>query len=115
MLKKTMLSRSLLLAFSGTAAMSSGAVFAQQAPVQELQRVEVTGSSVRRIDAESALPVLILRKEDIQRSGATSTVDLLKKVSAVQGSTGESASVGGSTFGSNFGVTGTGGGGFLSS
>ena len=99
MLKRTMLSKSLLLAFSGTAAISGGAVYAQQAPVQELQRVEITGSSVRRIDAESALPVLVLRKEDIQRSGATSTVDLLMKVSAVQGSTGESASVGGSTFG----------------
>jgi iron complex outermembrane receptor protein len=99
MLKRTVLAKSLLIAFSGTAALSGGTAFAQQAPVQELQRVEITGTSVRRIDAESALPVLVLRREDIQRSGATSTVDLLKKVSAVQGSTGESASVGGSTFG----------------
>ena len=49
MLKKTMLSRSLLLAFSGTAAMSSGAVFAQQADAAPatLQRVEITGSSIK--------------------------------------------------------------------
>ena len=108
MLKRTMLSRSLLVAFGGTAAIAGGAAVAQQAPapaqpqpgtVQELQRVEVTGSAIRRIQTESALPVLTLKKEDIERSGATSTVDLLRKVSAVQGSTSESASVGGTTFG----------------
>jgi iron complex outermembrane receptor protein len=66
---------------------------------QQLDRVEVTGSSIRRIDAESALPVQVLKREDIERSGVTSTVDLLKKVTSVQGSTGESASVGGTTFG----------------
>ena len=63
------------------------------------QRVEITGSALRRIDAEAALPVLVLKAEDIARSGVTSTVDLLRKLPAIQGSTGESASVGGTTFG----------------
>ena len=66
---------------------------------QDAQRVEITGSAVRRIDAESALPVLVIKAEDIARSGATSTVDLLRRLPSVQGSTGESASVGGTTFG----------------
>ncbi len=100
MLKRTMLSKSLVIAFSG-GALCSTAVFGQtEAPsTTELQRVEITGSSVRRINAESSLPVVILRREDIDRSGVTSTVDLLKRLTAVQGSTGESASVGGATFG----------------
>ena len=102
MFKRTMLSRSLLIAFSGNAALCASAVFAQDQTdpsVQQLQRVEITGSAIRRSQTETALPVVVLRKEDIERSGATSTVDLLKRVTAVQGSTGESASVGGSTFG----------------
>jgi iron complex outermembrane receptor protein len=76
-----------------------GSTLSVAAQAQDVQRVEVTGSAVRRIDAESALPVLVLRAADIQKSGATSTVDLLRKLPSIQGSTGESASVGGTTFG----------------
>ncbi|MEO6407628.1 MAG: TonB-dependent receptor [Burkholderiaceae bacterium] len=75
---------------------------AQQAPADNairLERVEITGSAVRRIDAETALPVQILRRADIERSGATSVVDLLQRLPAIQGATTESANVGGATFG----------------
>ncbi|MEO7150127.1 MAG: TonB-dependent receptor [Burkholderiaceae bacterium] len=65
----------------------------------QLERVEITGSSVRRIDAESALPVQILRRVDIERSGATSVVDLLQRLPATQGATAETSGVGGGTFG----------------
>jgi iron complex outermembrane recepter protein len=71
-----------------------------QAPAQEAtQRVEITGSSIRRIDAETALPVQVIKREDIVKSGATSTVDLLQKLPAIQGSVMEAASVGGQAFG----------------
>ena len=66
---------------------------------QTLERVEITGSSIRRIDAESALPVQIIKREAIERSGYTSTVDLVKNLPAVMGSTGESATVGSETYG----------------
>ena len=66
---------------------------------QTLERVEITGSSVRRIDAESALPVQIIRREAIERSGYTSTVDLVRNLPAVMGGTGESAAVGLESFG----------------
>ena len=47
MLKRTMLSRSLLLAFSSSAALYGGHALAQTAaPTQELQRVTVTGSNI---------------------------------------------------------------------
>ena len=80
MFKRTMMSRSLLIAFSGTAAMSGGVVFAQQAPTQELQRVEITGSSIKRLDAETALPVTIIKREDIERTGATTAQDLVNMI-----------------------------------
>jgi iron complex outermembrane recepter protein len=94
MFQKTKLSKSLLLAFGGGLVLA-----ALPAMAQEPQRIEITGSAIRRIDAESALPVQVLKREDIQRTGATSTVDLLQRLSSVQGGTQEANSVGGSTFG----------------
>ncbi len=49
---------------------------------QQLQRIEITGSSIKRVDAETALPVTIITRAQIESSGATSTEDLLKRVSA---------------------------------
>jgi len=46
------------------------------------QRVEITGSSIKRIDAETALPVQIINRESIEKSGVTTAAELLSKVSA---------------------------------
>lgn len=94
--KKSVVTRALMVAFGGLTAVS-GAALAQDGAT--LQRVEITGSSIKRIAAEGALPVMVMKAEEIKASGATSVVDLAKKLSSVQGSTGESASVGGSSFG----------------
>jgi iron complex outermembrane receptor protein len=40
--------------------------------------VEITGSSIKRIDAETALPVQIIGREDIDKSGVTTAAELLK-------------------------------------
>lgn len=69
------------------------------AHAQETQRIEITGSSIKRIDAEGALPVQVLRREDIERTGATSAADLLQKLPAAQNSFSQAASVGGETLG----------------
>jgi iron complex outermembrane receptor protein len=61
----------------------AGVAAAQQQPPQKVEKIEVTGSSIKRIDGETALPVQILRREDIERIGATSTEDLLKQVTAI--------------------------------
>lgn len=73
---------------------------APQAPVpqapalQRLERVEITGSSIKRIEAEEALPVLVLTREDIDATGATSVVELMQRLPLVQRSTNEALSVG---------------------
>ncbi len=54
----------------------------QSAEPARLERVEITGSSIKRIDAETALPVQILKREDIIKSGATTATELLTKISA---------------------------------
>ncbi|MDB5791959.1 MAG: hypothetical protein JWQ80_1983 [Massilia sp.] len=48
-----------------------------------MARVLVTGSSIKRIDGETALPVQILKREDIERTGATSTEELVKQLSSL--------------------------------
>ena len=47
-------------------------------PAETLPAVRITGTSLRRIDAETALPVIVLRRADIERSGAKTTTELLQ-------------------------------------
>jgi iron complex outermembrane receptor protein len=102
MLKETVLSQSLRVMFSGGVVFGLG-LLAQPAMAQEvspdIQRVEITGSSIKRIAAEGALPVTVITAEAIRASGVTSVVDLVRKLPAAQGSTGETSSVGGGSFG----------------
>ena len=93
MFRKTKVCSAVLIALGSAGGIATAPAQAQQT----LERVEITGSSIRRIDAETALPVQIIKKEQIERTGATSVVDLLQKLPAIQGSFGESSSVGGSS------------------
>jgi iron complex outermembrane receptor protein len=94
---RSTLARSVLLACSASASvLAVQPVLAQDA---ELKRVEITGSSIKRIAAEGALPVTVLKAEEIKATGATSVVDLVKRLSSAQGAMGESGSVGGSSYG----------------
>ena len=47
-----------------------------------LEEVIVTGSSIKQIEGETALPVQVLKREDIERTGATSVEELFRQVSA---------------------------------
>lgn len=62
----------------------------------QLRPIEVTGSAIRRNDAETALPILKLTREDIDKSGATTAAELLSRlpVQAKSLSDGHSISVG---------------------
>jgi iron complex outermembrane receptor protein len=93
MFKRNKICTAALAALGGTLLVTSLPVLAQG------QTVEITGSAIRRIEGEGALPVVVLRAEDIERQGVTSVVDLLQRLSAVQGGTVEANSVGGSTYG----------------
>src|SRR4051794_7036133 len=79
MLKRTPLSMSLLMAFGGLAALSGPAAMAQPQQ-QQLEKVEITGSNIRRVQSETATPVTTLNRADIERSGRTSVADLLQSL-----------------------------------
>ena len=60
---------------------------------QPAQKIEVTGSRIKRIDAEGASPVQVLRREAIQQTGATTITEALATLSS---STGSLTDIGGS-------------------
>ncbi len=64
---------------------ASGSLSAQPSDAIENRgtlKIDVTGSNVRRSEVESALPVQVIAHEDILRSGATTTAELMSRVSA---------------------------------
>lgn len=78
MLKKSRLAACIGAAFG--VALVSAPAFAQEA--QKLERIEVTGSRIRQIDAETSQPVLKLTQADIQKSGLVTVGDILNQLSS---------------------------------
>lgn len=74
-MKLTKIAQCLALAGFATCAV------AQQSS-ETLQRVEITGSSIKRIAKEGALPIQIIRGEDMARQGITSAEQLVSQLAA---------------------------------
>lgn len=70
--------------------------------IPQLQRIEVTGSAIRRVDAETAVPVTILRTEELKKQGVTTTEQLISRISANQSSVGSGRSIGSSSGGAAY-------------
>ena len=79
--RRTVLARSVLAACGASALAFAAAqpVLAQTAPTT-LNRVEVTGSNIKRVDAETASPVQVVTRDDIERSGKNSVAELLQSL-----------------------------------
>ena len=102
MFRKTKLCKGLLLAFGGSLALAALPARAQDAQATQLDRVEVTGSSIKRLAAEAALPVQVLKADDLAKAGVTNAQEALNFVAANQSSTTTTTSVGASTGGASF-------------
>ncbi|MCC6592542.1 MAG: TonB-dependent receptor [Xanthomonadales bacterium] len=60
--------------------------YAQQSEdAVELDKVEVTGSRIRRVDAETASPVFVVERSAIERSGAMTVGELIQDIPAIAG------------------------------
>ncbi len=66
------------LAAAALAALCAGAVAQEAAP----QRVEITGSAIKRIEGETALPVQVISREEISKAGLTTAAEIVARVSA---------------------------------
>ena len=88
--------QSLALAFGGLAVVGTTA-YAQQTPPaptqQQLERITITGSNIRRTDQETVAPVEIITREQIERTGRSTVAEVLRSIPAnTGGSFGESFS-----------------------
>ena len=70
-----------------------------QAPPPAMQRVEVTGSSIKRLVSETATPLSIFRAEDFARQGLSTAQEVLSKIPSNASSMGSGNAVGGNTSG----------------
>jgi iron complex outermembrane recepter protein len=71
----------LALAFGSSLLIAStSSAFAQDAQKQE--RIEVTGSNIKRIDTETSSPVQVITSDDMKKSGYTSVADVLHSITA---------------------------------
>ncbi|ELX10850.1 TonB-dependent receptor [Janthinobacterium sp. HH01] len=70
---------------------------AQDAPAvtsaAPIPKVEITGSAIRRIESETALPVQVITREEIEKAGVTTASELMARVSANVGGLTDGASI----------------------
>jgi iron complex outermembrane receptor protein len=96
------IARSLRLVFaSGAAFALAQPALAQQADAP-VQRVEITGSAIKRIDAETAVPVTVLKMDDLKKEGITTVEQVMANLSVSQSSQGTGQAVGTGTGGASF-------------
>ncbi|MCD2517437.1 TonB-dependent receptor [Massilia sp. G4R7] len=113
-MNETFLSRTLRRLFAGGSAagalLCAPPLLAQTAPpaqeppptptVAPMQRVEVTGSSIRRrLAAETSLPITTIRASDFAKQGLAAAQEVLNAIPMNQSSEGSSAAVGSGTGG----------------
>lgn len=91
MFKRTKISAGAVLALSALAAMP--------AMSQDSQRVEITGSAIKRVASEAALPVTVIKADDLVRQGVTNAEQAMARIASVQANFGASSSIGGTTGG----------------
>jgi iron complex outermembrane recepter protein len=85
LLIRTPIALAVAAVITGTVTVSTN-LYAQATEPQRVERVEITGSNIKRIDAETAQPVQIITREDIQRSGATTVEQLMQTLSVTTSS-----------------------------
>lgn len=79
MFRKTKVCSGLMLAFGGSLMLGALPTHAQQ----QLERVEITGSAIKRVNQEGPAPVEVLTRKDIQKTGATSVNELIRSIPSI--------------------------------
>lgn len=95
MFRRTKVSAGVLAALGGVMGLASVPSYAQQT----LERVEITGSSIRRASTETALPVTVIKVEELTKQGVTTTEQAMARIAANQSTFGASSAIGGTTGG----------------
>ena len=80
--RRSLLAAACAAAASPTFSQSAAAPSAAASGVDSVQRVEVTGSRLKQIDAEGVSPVQTIRRDEITKTGATNVRELVDSLSA---------------------------------
>jgi iron complex outermembrane recepter protein len=81
MKNQNLLSQTIKFVLLGSAsAMVAMPAFAQDEEVETLEKVTVTGSRIKRTEAETAQPITIVTRDAIEKSGFTSVGDILQRL-----------------------------------
>ncbi len=99
MFQRTKICSGLLLAFGSSLLTIAPGAFAQDTTVQ---RVEITGSSIKRVDAETSEPVTVIKADDLKKQGVTTVEQIMQNVSAMQVQQTASQAIGAGTGGGSF-------------
>jgi outer membrane receptor protein involved in Fe transport len=73
--KRTQVCKAALAAIGGAVVLTSVPAMAQ-----DPQRVEVTGSRIKRVDVEGTLPVTTINREELQASGAATVAEFMRTI-----------------------------------
>ena len=63
-----------------TLSLAAGDASAQQQTAQTKERIEVTGSNIKRVDTETVAPVEIITRQQIERTGAANVAEVLRNI-----------------------------------
>jgi iron complex outermembrane receptor protein len=81
-------------------AWAATSALAQEAPANPTEaqagampRVEITGSAIRRVQSETALPVQVISRAEIEKAGVTTASELMARVSANSNGLTDGASI----------------------
>lgn len=101
-MKKLSLALANILGVGVAMTVASAPALAQQTEqtAQKIEKIEVTGSNIKRVEGETALPVTVISREEIEKSGATTPMELLNLISANSslGNTNLNQTIGATTF-----------------
>jgi len=67
------------------AAMAVTGAYAQSGTPQKVEKVEVTGSNIKRIEGESANPVQVISRQEIERTGVATVNEVLQRINGAGG------------------------------
>ncbi len=88
-MQRTRIARALAPVFSAGAAglafaLAPHAALAQGTP-QAVEKIEVTGSNIKRVDAEGPAPVQVITRQEIERGGYSTVGDVMRFLPANSG------------------------------
>ena len=79
-IKRKSLSSALVQALGAGVAVSLAMTAAHAQQAQKVEKIEVTGSNIKRVDTETPAPVQVITRQDIERTGKSTIADVIREL-----------------------------------